>query len=105
MVNFGKALTGMIEEKIARNLCKLFAETKVCYKFARSNARTCILKIYIFGLSLVVAHGVIGNTAGFGPVVLGSSPSGPTKKIPVMLGFFIQSSVAYKVLIIVYLRH
>ncbi len=32
-----------------------------------------------------MAHGVIGNTAGFGPVVLGSSPSGPTKKIPVIL--------------------
>ncbi len=27
---------------------------------------------------MVVAYGVIGNTAGFGPVVLGSSPSRPT---------------------------
>ena len=25
-----------------------------------------------------LTHGVIGNTAGFGPVVLGSSPSGST---------------------------
>ena len=30
-------------------------------------------------LIAVVAYGVIGNTAGFGPVVLGSSPSRPTK--------------------------
>ncbi len=29
-------------------------------------------------LVLVMTHGVIGNTAGFGPVVLGSSPSGST---------------------------
>ena len=26
-----------------------------------------------------LAYGVIGNTAGFGPVVLGSSPSRPTQ--------------------------
>ena len=39
---------------------------KLCSKFARSNE--------------VVAYGVIGNTAGFGPVVLGSSPSRPTSK-------------------------
>lgn len=41
---------------------------KLYIKFARSNK--------------VMAHGVIGNTAGFGPVVLGSSPSGPTRKTP-----------------------
>ncbi len=29
-----------------------------------------------------MAYGVIGNTAGFGPVVLGSSPSRPTSKTP-----------------------
>jgi len=34
----------------------MFVEMKVCFKFARSYA--------------VVAYGVIGNTAGFGPVVL-----------------------------------
>ena len=39
---------------------------KLYIKFARSNK--------------VVAYGVIGNTAGFGPVVLGSSPSRPTRK-------------------------
>ncbi len=31
-------------------------------------------------LEIVMAYGVIGNTAGFGPVVLGSSPSRPTFK-------------------------
>ncbi len=31
----------------------------------------------------MLAYGVIGNTAGFGPVVLGSSPSRPTSKIEV----------------------
>ncbi len=35
-----------------------------------------------------MAHGVIGNTAGFGPVVLGSSPSGPTKNPLNFRGFF-----------------
>lgn len=44
---------------------KLFVETKVCYKFARSNT--------------VLAYGVIGNTADFGSVVQGSSPCRPTK--------------------------
>ncbi len=39
---------------------------KLCLKFARSLAP--------------LAYGVIGNTAGFGPVVLGSSPSRPTEK-------------------------
>tara|TARA_R100000935_G_scaffold46455_1_gene69838 strand:- start:10078 stop:10356 length:279 start_codon:yes stop_codon:yes gene_type:complete len=43
---------------------KIFVHIKLCFKFARSNE--------------VVAYGVIGNTAGFGPVVLGSSPSRPT---------------------------
>lgn len=47
---------------------KIFAHIKLYIKFARSNE--------------VMAHGVIGNTAGFGPVVLGSSPSGPTRKTP-----------------------
>ncbi len=31
----------------------------------------------------MLAYGVIGNTAGFGPVVLGSSPSRPTSKMEV----------------------
>ena len=48
-------------------MSKIFVETKLCYKFARSNT--------------VLAYGVIGNTAGFGPVVLGSSPSRPTNKL------------------------
>lgn len=43
---------------------KIFVHIKLCFKFARSNE--------------VMAYGVIGNTAGFGPVVLGSSPSRPT---------------------------
>lgn len=30
-------------------------------------------------LQAVLTHGVIGNTAGFGPAILGSSPSGSTK--------------------------
>lgn len=47
---------------------KIFVHIKLYIKFARSNE--------------VMAHGVIGNTAGFGPVVLGSSPSGPTRKTP-----------------------
>ena len=42
----------------------IFVHIKLYIKFARSNK--------------VVAYGVIGNTAGFGPVVLGSSPSRPT---------------------------
>ena len=45
---------------------KIFVHIKLYIKFARSNK--------------VVAYGVIGNTAGFGPVVLGSSPSRPTRK-------------------------
>ena len=45
---------------------KIFVHIKLCAKFARSNK--------------VMAYGVIGNTAGFGPVVLGSSPSRPTSK-------------------------
>ena len=32
-----------------------------------------------------MAHGVIGNTADFGSVVLGSSPSGPTIGTPRLL--------------------
>ena len=41
-----------------------------------------------------MAYGVIGNTAGFGPVVLGSSPSRPTgvfKEIPILfsIGIFV----------------
>ncbi len=47
---------------------KLFVDVKLCSKFARS------IK--------ALAYGVIGNTAGFGPVVLGSSPSRPTSKPP-----------------------
>jgi len=42
----------------------MFDQPKICFKFARS------IK--------ALAYGVIGNTAGFGPVVLGSSPSRPT---------------------------
>ncbi len=45
---------------------KIFVGTKVCFKFARSY--------------MVLAYGVIGNTADFGSVVLGSSPSRPTEK-------------------------
>lgn len=52
---------------------KLFAETKVCYKFARSKAES------IFSAFLVLAYGVIGNTTDFGSVILGSSPSRPTR--------------------------
>ena len=50
----------------------MFVQTKVCFKFARSNAELVSATI------TVMAYGVIGNTAGFGPVVLGSSPSRPT---------------------------
>ena len=53
-------------------------QTKLCFKFARSIA--------------VMAYGVIGNTAGFGPVVLGSSPSRPTFKSldpKKVMGFFV----------------
>jgi len=53
----------------------LFVHKEVCFKFARSLAQ--------------LAYGVIGNTAGFGPVVLGSSPSRPTegvKTIPMLNG-------------------
>lgn len=52
----------------------LFAETKVCFKFARSKAET------ILAYFMVLAYGVIGNTADFGSVVQGSSPCRPTKK-------------------------
>ena len=52
---------------------KIFVHIKLCFKFARSNE--------------VVAYGVIGNTAGFGPVVLGSSPSRPTLQSPDSIGF------------------
>ena len=53
---------------------KLFAETKVCYKFARSKAES------ISAYFMVLAYGVIGNTTDFGSVILGSSPSRPTEK-------------------------
>ena len=52
----------------------LFVHKEVCLKFARSSAKANSL--------MVLAYGVIGNTADFGSVVLGSSPSRPTKKIP-----------------------
>ena len=59
---------------------------------------------------LIMTHGVIGNTAGFGPVVLGSSPSGSTKsewksQFLLKLGFFIKCPVANTVIIVVYLHH
>lgn len=47
------------------NLVEIFAKNKVCLKFARSK--------------VILAYGVIGNTTGFGPVILGSSPSRPTE--------------------------
>ncbi len=61
--------------------------TKLCSKFARSNAETA------FGI-VVLAYGVIGNTTGFGPVILGSSPSRPTEifqesRFHLISGFFI----------------
>ncbi len=46
---------------------------KLCFKFARSNAE------HISATITVMAYGVIGNTAVFGTVVLGSSPSRPTE--------------------------
>lgn len=46
-------------------------QTKLYYKFARSYVK--------HAWQMVMAYGVIGNTAGFGPVVLGSSPSRPTE--------------------------
>lgn len=55
---------------------KIFVQTKLCFKFARSYAEQDSAS------STIVAYGVIGNTAGFGPVVLGSSPSRPTMKAP-----------------------
>jgi hypothetical protein len=36
-----------------------------------------------------LAYGVIGNTADFGSVVLGSSPSRPTKNLSYLRGFFV----------------
>lgn len=39
------------------------------------------MMIQHFASSLFLTHGVIGNTAGFGPAILGSSPSGSTKTI------------------------
>lgn len=52
----------------------MFAHIKLCIKFAPAFTDESSTKA---GL---MAYGVIGNTAGFGPVVLGSSPSRPTKK-------------------------
>ena len=65
-------LPGSLYCRLCQNIClffleyglKIFVHIKLCFKFARSNE--------------VMAYGVIGNTAGFGPVVLGSSPSRPT---------------------------
>ena len=61
-----------MERKIVRILVKIFVETKVCYKFARSKAESR----FAF---MVLAYGVIGNTTDFGSVILGSSPSRPTE--------------------------
>ena len=44
-------------------------------------------------LIVVMAYGVIGNTTGFGPVILGSSPSRPTeleRPIAKAMGFFMK---------------
>ena len=74
---FFKTFNTLAKEKQRAFLSKIFVETKVCFKFARSNK--------------ALTHGVIGNTAGFGPVVLGSSPSGSTKKLskaPKYRGFY-----------------
>lgn len=56
----------------------MFAQTKLCFKFARSKAEIILDCFGNMTLDEVMAYGVIGNTAGFGPVVLGSSPSRPT---------------------------
>ena len=43
-------------------------------------------------LWIELAYGVIGNTTGFGPVILGSSPSRPTnldEPIAGAVGFFV----------------
>lgn len=66
---------------------KIFVHIKLCFKFARSNE--------------VVAYGVIGNTAGFGPVVLGSSPSRPTESLEVKsqcegIGIFILDEIVQR---------
>ncbi len=78
---------------------KMFAQTKLCLKFARSNAEIPNLGFLgFFTLEEVMAYGVIGNTAGFGPVVLGSSPSRPTRNFLFsisfrqMSGFFVLGS-------------
>ena len=44
---------------------------------------------------MVMAYGVIGNTTGFGPVILGSSPSRPTEldKSHQMMGFFCATKI------------
>lgn len=47
----------------------------LCYICTRNQAR--------------LAYGVIGNTADFGSVVLGSSPSRPTKNLSLLRGFFV----------------
>jgi len=47
----------------------MFVRTKLCLKFARSNAKN-YLNFRVILLEKVLAYGVIGNTAGFGPVVL-----------------------------------
>ena len=65
---------------------QIFVQTKLCFKFARSNAEQACAVLS------TVAYGVIGNTAGFGPVVLGSSPSRPTLKA---LDFFEIKSFFY----------
>ncbi len=63
----------------------MFAQIKVCFKFALAFARRQVEKH-------VLAYGVIGNTAGFGPVVQGSSPCRPTKLNSV---FYLESGVFY----------
>ena len=54
----------------------MFVRTKVCIKFARSKAELDLAS------SVILAHGVIGNTPVFGTVIQGSSPCGPTELKP-----------------------
>ncbi len=54
---------------------------------------------------MVLAYGVIGNTTDFGSVILGSSPSRPTKcESQLRLGFFFGPGL-HKALNVLYLHH
>ena len=53
----------------------------------------------------VLAYGVIGNTTDFGSVILGSSPSRPTKKkVPTeLLGLFVPAKPVVQVVELSYI--